>query len=154
MKLQYLGCHQNYFTEVDVSNNPQLEFGDYETVIDGILYCYGKDENTDSGLSGESDEGKSQKSQSLTIKTKSKTIKFTKLRNKNQSFKLKATAKTAITFKKKSGHKKISVASNGKITVKKGLGKGTYKLKVKAVAKADDVYRKAAKTVMIKIKVK
>ena len=41
---------------------------------------------------------------------------------------------------------------NGKVTVKKGLKKGTYKVKVKAAGNKN--YKAATKTVTFKIKVK
>ena len=63
-------------------------------------------------------------------------------------------AKGAVTFKKSKGNKKITVAKNGKITVKKGLKKGTYKIKVTVSAAGNNTYKKATKTVSVKIVVK
>ena len=64
-------------------------------------------------------------------------------------------AKGAVSFQKVSGNKKITVASNGKITVKKGLKKGAvYKIKVKVAAAGNASYKKSAKTVTLKIKIK
>ena len=65
----------------------------------------------------------------------------------------KATAKTAVTFKKVSGNKKITVAKSGKVTVKKGLKKGTYKVKIKVTAAASGYYAKSTATKIIKVKV-
>ena len=59
-----------------------------------------------------------------------------------------------VTYKKTSGAKKITVASNGKITVKKGLKAGkTYTVKVKATSKKTTNYKAASKTVTFKVKV-
>lgn len=43
---------------------------------------------------------------------------------------------------------------NGKITIKKGLKKGTYKIKVKVTAAGNKSYKSAVKTVTVKIVVK
>lgn len=99
------------------------------------------------------------KANTLTVKAKKPTVKFTKLKKKNQTIALKnvmtvSKAQGKVTFKKASGNKKITVAKNGKITVKKGLKKGTYKIKVKVTAAGTAEYKTATKTVTIAIKVK
>ena len=78
-----------------------------------------------------------------------------------KTFTLKATATPKkgggkVTFKKanKVGGAKIKVSKAGKVTVKKGLAKGTYKVKVKATKAANANYKKATKTVTVKIVVK
>ena len=60
----------------------------------------------------------------------------------------------AVTYKKASGNKKITVAKNGKITVKKGLKKGNYKVKIQVTAAGNAEYNAAVKTVTVTIKVK
>jgi hypothetical protein len=90
-----------------------------------------------------------------------KTYKANKKTNKlakKQKFTLKATtegdAKAKVTFKKSSGNKNITVSSKGKVTVKKGLKKGKYTVKV-IVTKAETAhYAKATKTVKVTVKVK
>lgn len=42
----------------------------------------------------------------------------------------------------------------GKVTVKKGLKKGTYKIKVKVSAAGDANHKKAAKNVTVTVRVK
>ena len=60
-----------------------------------------------------------------------------------------------MRFKKLSGNKAITVnKKTGKITVKKGLKKGTYKVKIRVTAKASANYNAGKKTVTVKIKVK
>ena len=60
-----------------------------------------------------------------------------------------------VTFAKASGNKKISVAADtGDITVKKGLKKGIYTVKVKVTAAGDEEHAEVTKTVAVKIKVK
>ena len=89
-----------------------------------------------------------------TFKAKKKTKKL----GKNYSFTLKAagTGPVKATFAKanKVGASKITVAKTGKVTVKKGLKKGTYKVKVKVTAAGNTNYRKATKKVTFRIKVK
>ena len=74
--------------------------------------------------------------------------------SKARAFKVKG-AKGKLKFKKISGNKKIKIASNGKVIVKKGLKKGrTYSVKVKVTAKGDANYKENTKKVKLKIKVK
>ena len=92
---------------------------------------------------------------------KSPSVKYSKLKKANQTiaaskaFKL-TSPKGAVTYSKSSGHKKITIAkSTGKITVKKGLKKGTYKVKVKVKAAGNSNYKPSAeKTVTVKVIVK
>ena len=84
--------------------------------------------------------------ETIKVTTKSKTIKASKLKKSNQTFTIKTDATGDVTFKKVSRDKKITVAKNGKVTVKKGLKKGTYTLKVKVTGKT-------VKTTTAKVKV-
>lgn len=80
--------------------------------------------------------------QSLKLSLKGKTVKV-------------AGKKTKVSFKKVSGSKKLSInKSTGKIKVKKGTKKGTYKIKVKVSAKSSTKYASATKTKTFKVKVK
>ena len=64
-------------------------------------------------------------------------------------------AKGTKVFKKKSGSAKLSVNSRtGKVTVKKGTKKGTYKAKISVTAKGTSAYKPMTKTVTVKIRVK
>ena len=98
--------------------------------------------------------------QPMTVKAKTVTVKASKLKQKNltvsrsKALTLKK-AKGTVTYKKIKGPKKISIdKKTGKITLKKGLKKGSYSLKVKVTAKGTTNYLKGSKTVTIKIKVK
>nr|MCR5207633.1 CAP domain-containing protein [Eubacterium sp.] len=75
------------------------------------------------------------KANTLTAKGKAVTVKKNKktVIKKAKAFAVN-NAKGAVTFTKSKGNKKITVAKNGKITVNKGLKKGTYKVKVKVKA--------------------
>lgn len=92
-------------------------------------------------------------------KSKTLTVKYSKLKKKSQTiskakaFKVSGN-KGAVTFKKTSGNKKITVSKAGKITVKKGLKKNTYKVKVKITAKGNGNYKSGTKTVAFKVRVK
>ena len=92
-----------------------------------------------------------------TLKVSGKTVKVKKNKKtvikKEKAFTIR-NAKGKVTFKKAKGNKKITVAKNGKITVKKGLKKGTYKVKVKVTAAGNATYKAATKTVTVTVKVK
>ena len=98
----------------------------------------------------------------LKISAKSATVKYSKVKNAAQNL----TVTKVITFTKKgqgtmsytkaSGNSKITInKKTGKVTVKKGLKKGTYKVKVKVKAAGNSNYKvSAVKTVTFKIIVK
>lgn len=93
-----------------------------------------------------------------TIKTKvgTKNIKYTSLKKKAQVFTLGTTvnSKGKLTYKKLTKSSVISVASNGRITVKKGAKKGTYKVKIRISAAARGNFNAGSKTVTVTVKVK
>ena len=120
---------------------------------------------------GKQDGGSKEAKADNTLKVKAKTvkIKYAKLKKKAQSIKInKAVKVTApqgkVTFKKVSvGSKKINKkygkkflvnAKTGKITVKKGVKKGTYNLKIKVTAAGNEKFNAGSKTVVVKIRVK
>ena len=98
----------------------------------------------------------------LKIKARTATVKYKAVKKKAQTL---AVTKV-ITFTKKgqgtmsytkaSGNAKITIVKKtGKVTVKKGLKKGTYKVKVKVKAAGNGNYKpSAAKTVTFKVIVK
>ena len=98
----------------------------------------------------------------LTVKGKTVKVKFSKLKKKAQKLKVTKAVKFTkkgqgtLTYKKVKGNKKITVnKKNGKVTIKKGLKKGTFKVKVKIKANGDANYEASSfKTVTVKIKVK
>jgi hypothetical protein len=87
-----------------------------------------------------------------------KASKKTKKLAKKKTFNLSATtsgdSNAKVTFAKTSGNKKIKVSSNGKVTVKKKLKKGTYKVKVTVTKAATAHYAAATKDVTVTIKIK
>ena len=95
----------------------------------------------------------------LKAKGKTATVSASRLAKKAQSLKRAkvisiSKAKGTVTFKKKNGSKKILISKKGKVTVKKGLAKGTYKVTVKVKAKGTKNYKAKTKTVTFRIRVK
>ncbi len=98
----------------------------------------------------------------LKVKAKTVKVKFSKLKKKAQKLKITKAVKFTkkgqgtMTYKKAKGDKKIKInKKTGKITIKKGLKKGTYKVKVKISAAGNINYlASAVNTVTFKIKVK
>ena len=94
---------------------------------------------------------------------KTATVKYAKLKKKTQKIsKAKAfkinNAKGSVTFQmakkdKKAGNK-ITVSKKGVVTVKKGLKKGKYTIKVNVKAAGDDTYAPMTKVVAVKVNVK
>ena len=98
----------------------------------------------------------------LAVKGKTATVKYKKLKKKAQSLNVSKVIKVTnkgqgtISYAKASGNKKITInKKTGKVTVKKGLKKGTYKVRVKVRAAGAGIYNASAwKNVTIKIRVK
>lgn len=92
----------------------------------------------------------------MTVKTGTPSAKASKdtTISKAGAFKI-SRQKGKLKFTKISGNSRITVASNGRVTVKKGLKKGrTYSVKVKVTAKGNTNYKAKAKKVTLKIRVK
>ena len=90
------------------------------------------------------------KNENVSLKV-GKVIKFTKKGRGKMSYKLSSAKKDMKSFKK---HFKIN-KTTGKVTVMKGLKKGTYKVKVKVKAAGNSNYKASAvKTVTFTVKVK
>ena len=97
----------------------------------------------------------------LNVKGKTASVKYKKLKKKAQQLaaskviKFTKKGQGKITYKEQSGSKKITVdKKTGKVTVKKGLKKGTYKVKVKVKAAGNKNYKSATKAVTFTVKVK
>lgn len=132
------------------SNKSSKNVGTYTVTVKGIgkykgtakaTYKINKAENT------------------LTVKGKTATVKYSKLKNATQTVKRTAVltvskAKGTVTYTKSSGNSKITIAkSTGKVTVKKGLKKGTYSIKVKVKAAGTKNYKAKTLTKTFKVKV-
>jgi hypothetical protein len=88
--------------------------------------------------------------QTLTTKFTTKTYTASQLRRSSVTTKIGAKACTPISYQVTSGSKYVSVTSGGKVTLKKGTPKGTYKIKVTARARFN--FPKKTTTVTIKVK--
>ena len=136
----------------------------------------GDGQNDGSGIDPQDGSGEGQNADpveklanTLSVRGKTPTVRFSKLKKKTQYL---PVSKTIRFVNKGQGTKKYSLysakkgkksfkkkfkinAATGKLTVKKGLKKGTYTLKVRVRANGDDDYKPSAlKTVTIKVKVK
>ncbi|MBP5772780.1 MAG: hypothetical protein J6W35_01785 [Eubacterium sp.] len=83
--------------------------------------------------------------------TKKRKIKYKKVKKKKVKIKLKVKSTGTGKIKYKRVSKKLKVSKKGKVTIKKGTKKGTYKVKVKALANGN---YKATKWKKIKIRIK
>ena len=98
----------------------------------------------------------------LKVKNKTVKVKYSKLKKKAQFIKAAKvkkgnSAKTKISYKLVKANKKkkaFTVASSGKIKVKKGTKKGTYKLTIKATAAKTTTYKSAKKNFIVIVKIK
>ena len=83
------------------------------------------------------------------------TATYHKKLKKNKTFLINAKSTFGtVKYKRLSGNKKITVSSTGKVTMKKGLKPGTYKVKVKMTAPGTSNYNSATRTETIKIIIK
>ena len=103
------------------------------------------------------------KDNTMKVTTKQVTVKYAKLKKKNQKIKKgvgikvsKPAGKVTYSLAKKDpkAKKKITISKAGVITVKKGLKKGNYTISVKVSAAGNATYNPASETVKVKIKVK
>ncbi|MBQ0041623.1 MAG: cadherin repeat domain-containing protein [Clostridiales bacterium] len=103
-------------------------------------------------------EGKLENEVEFTVAPTSKTYKAKKLKKAAKSFTVKAEALSGVAVNYKlinATTSKIKIdKTTGKITLKKGLKKGTYKFKVKAYVQAGNGYKAASETQSITVKVK
>lgn len=95
----------------------------------------------------------------IKVTAKTATIKFAKLQKNSRTLKVSKVltikkAKGTKTFIKVSGNKKIKISKKtGLVTVKMGLKKGTYKVKVSVTAAGNATYKAKTVTKTFKIKV-
>ena len=103
---------------------------------------------------------KSKLKQPMTVTKKLKTVKLSKVKKKKQVVKkaiIVKNAKGTITYTRvnKGSSKYLTInKKTGNITVKKGIKKGTYKIKVKVSAAGNSSYQTGSKTVTVRVKVK
>ncbi len=97
----------------------------------------------------------------LSVSGKTAKVKYKKAKKKNQNlsiFKVVSFANGGIgtrSYSKVSGNKKITInKSTGKVTVKKKIKKGTYKVTIWVKSSGDNTHIRTQKKVTFKIKVK
>ena len=98
----------------------------------------------------------------LKIKPKTAKVKYSKLKKKSQKLKVSKVinfikkGEGTMSYVQKSNKKKFKInKKTGQVTVKKGLKKGTYKVKVKVRAAGNDNYNASTwKQVTFKVKVR
>ena len=149
------------YSVIDVTED-SITVNTYDALTNAVLdgsssYTIVKtDESTDTAgtTTGSTSETASKKAQTIKVTKKKATIKAAKLKKKKQTFKVKASASTKVTFEKVKGSKKLTINKNGKVTVKKGTKKNTYTMTVKATAAETSEYASASKTFKVKVTVK
>ncbi len=99
------------------------------------------------------------KKAAITVKTKKITLNASAVKEKDKKYsagKVFDITKNSgeVTYRKTKGTNKVSVSKKGKVTVKKGLKKGSYTIKVKVKAAGDKNHTKVTKTVSFKVVVK
>ncbi len=97
----------------------------------------------------------------LKVKAKTFKIKSSSLKKRSRTVKRSKVIKTVttgagiVTYKKTSGNKKITInKKTGKVTLKKGLKKGTYKVKVTVKAAGNSYYKAKTQKLTLKIRVR
>lgn len=104
---------------------------------------------------------KLKKANTLKIKAKTATVKYSTLRKKTLALSVSKVVgftkkgQGKLTYAKAAGNKNITInKKTGKVTVKKGLKKGSYKVKIKITAAGNTYYNKATRAVTFTVRVK
>ncbi len=147
-------------TYVDVFGEEQetfpTEMGVYQVVVRGIGDYYGSDVQDDLNYIKIANKNPmSVTAKALTVKADKKTKKSKKtVFAAKKAFKVTKAKGQKVTYWKSAGNSKITVSRAGKVTVKKGLKKGTYKVTVLVQSDGDSTHLSYEKAVTLKIKVK
>ena len=161
-KLVYNGKTQKGVIEGEgytVTGNTASKAGSYEATVAPAKYYAWKDGTV---VSKPVSWSIAKADNPMIAKAKKVTVKASKLKKKQvikaaKAFNVK-DAQGKLTYKvlkyDKKAKKKIAVSKAGKVTVKKGLKKKTYKLKVRITAKGNANYESATQTVTLKVTVK
>ncbi len=97
---------------------------------------------------------KATKAQTIKAKVASKTYKAADVKKAAKSFSIGVTGAKGTVSYKSSNTKYVTVNKNGKVTVKKGAKKGTYKVTVKAAKASDKNVNYKASTITVQVVVK
>lgn len=96
----------------------------------------------------------------LSVKGRTAIVRYKKLKKRSQTLKVSQVIRTLkkgngkVTYSRVSGNRKIKIAKSGKVTVKKGLKKKTYKVIVRVKAAGNVNYNAKTQKVTFKIRVK
>lgn len=143
--------------DYDVEYENNVKVGTAKVIITGIGKYEGSIEKT-FRITKRTNPLKISKVRTVTLKKKALKKKARTV-TRTKAFTLKG-AKGKLSYKlisvKKAKFKKYFKvnAANGKITVKKGLKKGTYKVKIRVTASGNSIYKAGTKYVTVKVKVK
>ncbi len=142
-----------------ITGSGSIDYNGYTLTVGSTTYSSG-DISTVSASNTSSSKNSSSKSSGATssatkkvkFKNISKTIKYSKLKKKAVSYSIiKKSGGGKVTYKVTKGKKKyIKVSKKGKVTLKKGTKKGTYKIKITVAKKGK--YKKTTKTIKIVVK--
>ena len=138
------------------------EFDKWEVVSGTVIFSDSSSATTFFVMPAENVEITAKYKSSLSVKGKTATVKYSKLKKKNQSLDVSKVltfvdkGQGQLSYAKVSGDSKIIInKTTGKITVKKKLKKKTYTVKVKVMASGNESCNPSEwKTVTFKIKVK
>ena len=139
-----------------------VEFDKWEVVSGTVIFADSSSATTFFVMPAENVEITAKYKSSLSVKGKTATVKYSKLKKKNQSLEVSKVltfvdkGQGQLSFTKVSGDSKILInKTTGNITVKKKLKKKTYTVKVKVMASGNESCNPSEwKTVTFKIKVK
>ena len=85
-------------------------------------------------------------------------MKYSRLKKARQTIKTPVKVsgnRTTLSYAKVKGKSSFTVSKKtGTITIKKGVKKGTYTVKIKVTTAANTKYESASKTISIRIKIK
>ena len=151
-----------------ISNNSASNAGSYTAILslkNKTKYTWTDDTTADKSVKWTINQA----ANPLTIKAKTATVKYSKLKKKTQTLAVTKVIKFTKKLNDKKTYKLVSAkkgsksfkkyfkinTTNGKVTVKKSLKKGTYKVKVKVKAAGNTNYKASAvKIVTFTVKVK
>ena len=138
------------------------EFDKWEVVSGTVIFADASSATTSFVMPAENVEITAKYKSSLSVKGKTATVKYSKLKKKNQTLAVSKVltfvdkGQGQLSYAKVSGNSKILInKTTGNITVKKKLKKKTYTVKVKVMASGNENCNPSEwKTVTFKIKVK
>ena len=139
--------------KIDISKEIQLTAGTYYIVFERYN---GRTGPYNFKLKTSSDSTAKKKTPTIKVSKKTAVYQATKVKRSSQSFKIgaKVTGNGKITYKKLSGSSKLTVGRDGKVTIRKGTKKGTYKAVVQIKAATSSQYKAKTTKITVVVKVK